>query len=152
MRYLCSGPETGLTYSLAGRTRFEKVRIDLKRMRIIRDDFTFATTDPNGKQIELGYAGDCWSMNYGPCRRGHFKINLSGTGLRIRSSVHWRNAGFPPGMEMREYRKSEDGTVVFAKCGGWCGYCKPTGDLFVQQQVCNQVFGKFVIGQSVNLV
>ena len=143
MRYLCTGLPSRKTIPEAGKTRFSKVRIDLKKMRLIRNDFTFSTSDRTGKQIEFGYAGDCWSMNYGPCRRGHFKINLSGTGLRINPTVRWQQVGSPPGVAMREFVRSKDGTVVSAKCGGRCGFCQPTADLLVEQQVCNQIPGEF---------
>ena len=107
-------------------------------MRLVTDDFTFAKSDAAGKAIPYGTAGDCYSMNKGPCRKGHFKINLAGTGLRLRPRVEWRALGFPPGIEMQDYEKSQDGTIVSAKCGGWCAFCKPIGDIQLEQTVCEE--------------
>ena len=138
-RYKCSGKPGPMNYSEAGLTKFRKVRVDLSRMAIIRDDFTFAKSDPFGKQTPFGSAGDCFSMNYeGACRRGHFKVDLTGTGLRLRPSVAWKARGFPPGIEMHEYKRSKDGTLVSAKCGGWCGKCRPSGEMLLTQTVCQQ--------------
>ena len=142
-RYKCSGPTGELDYSSAGKTKFRKLRIDLTTMRVIRDDFTFSKSDPSGKQIPYGTGGDCFSMHYGPCRRGHFKVNLSGTGLRLRAAVEWKAIGFPPGIEMQDYKKSKDGTQVTAKCGGWCAQCLPGGDMLLEQTVCD-VRGTYV--------
>ena len=61
-RNACDGPTGRLNYSAAGRTKFSKVRLDLENMRIVREDFTFSVTDPFGKQIPYGSAGDCFSM------------------------------------------------------------------------------------------
>ncbi|KAK3733136.1 hypothetical protein QZH41_012971 [Actinostola sp. cb2023] len=74
-RYQCNGPPRKMNYSAAGLTKFNKVRLEVNDMRIVRDDFTFAVSDPFGKKIPFGSAGDCFSMHYGPCRRGHFKVS-----------------------------------------------------------------------------
>ncbi|KAK3733137.1 hypothetical protein QZH41_012972 [Actinostola sp. cb2023] len=37
---------------------------------------------------------------------------------------------------MQNYEKSKDGTIVSAKCGGWCAQCRPAGDLVLAQSVC----------------
>ena len=77
-------------------------------MAIDREDFTFAKSDPIVKNIPYGSAGDCFSMHYGDaCRRGHFKVDLALTGLRLRPSVQWKAIGFPPGIEMSEVQEIE---------------------------------------------
>lgn len=116
-------------------------------MAIIGDDFTFAKSNPFGKRIPYGSAGDCFSMHFGgKCRRGHFKVDLSQTGLRLKPSVRWKAIGFPPGIEMHEYKKSKDGTMVSAKCGGWCGQCRPVGEMLLEQTVCSQEEGELIDG------
>lgn len=144
-RYKCSGKPGTLNYTEAGLTKFRKVRVDLPRMAIVRDDFTFAKSDPFGKEIAYGSAGDCFSMHYGgTCRRGHFKVDLTNTGLRLKSSTEWKAIGFPPGIEMHEYKKSKDGTLVSAQCGGWCGKCRPVGEMLLEQTVCSQDEGELL--------
>ena len=146
-RYKCSGTPGRMNYTAAGLSRFRKVRVDLSRMAIIGDDFTFAKSNPFGKRIPYGSAGDCFSMHFGgKCRRGHFKVDLSQTGLRLKPSVRWKAIGFPPGIEMHEYKKSKDGTMVSAKCGGWCGQCRPVGEMLLEQTVCSQEEGVLIDG------
>ena len=136
-----------MNYTAAGLSRFRKVRVDLSRMAIVGDDFTFAKSNPFGKRIPYGSAGDCFSMHFGgKCRRGHFKVDLSQTGLRLKPSVRWKAIGFPPGIEMHEYKKSKDGTMVSAKCGGWCGQCRPVGEMLLEQTVCSQEEGELIDG------
>lgn len=131
-----------MNYSAAGLTKFRKVRLDLARMAIVRDDFTFAESDPFGRRIAYGSAGDCYSMHYsGACRKGHFKVNLTHTGLRLKLSIHWQAIGFPPSVAMHDYKRSKDGTLVSAKCGGWCGKCRPIGEMLVEQTVCRKHTG-----------
>ena len=43
MRYRCDGVPGKRDYSKAGVTRFEKVRLDVKKMTVITDDYTFAS-------------------------------------------------------------------------------------------------------------
>ena len=136
-RFSCSGPARTELYAEQGTTNFTKVRFDIATMKIISDDFTFAQTS-EGKDIAYGTAGDCYSMNTGKCRKGEFKIHLNGTGFRVRDDVTWTLQGFPNGMQMQDYQKLYGGVVVSAKCGGWCGRCKPTrGDILVESMCTN---------------
>ena len=138
-RYRCSGRPGKVNYSGAGLTKFRKVRLDVARMAIIRNDFTFAETELYGRRIAYGSAGDCYSMNYnGSCRRGHFRVDLTHTGLRLKPSTEWELISLPPGIEMHDYKRSKDGTLASAKCGGWCGRCRPIGEMFVEQTVCRK--------------
>lgn len=102
-RYQCNGVPGSLNYSNAGMTKFDKVRLDVNKMRIIRDDFTFSVSDPFGKQIPFGTAGDCFSMHYGPCRRGHFKVSqtlmLFGCKLIMMVMMLMKNANDDDGNE-----------------------------------------------------
>lgn len=138
-RYKCSGIPGTIHHYATGLTKFRKVRLDLTRMAIIRDDFTFAESEPFGKRIAYGSAGDCYSRSYSSsCRRGHFEVDLTHTGLRLKPSIEWQSIGFPTGIEMHEYKRSKDGTFVSARCGGWCGHCRPIGEMLVEQTVCRK--------------
>ena len=145
-RYKCNGRPGKVNYSGAGLTKFRKVRLDLARMAIVRDDFTFAESELFGRRIAYGSAGDCYSMHFGgSCRRGHFKVDLTHTGLRLKPSVEWQAIGFPPGIEMHDYKRSKNGTLVSAKCGGWCGRCRPIGEMLVEQTDCRKHAGDILL-------
>jgi hypothetical protein len=74
----------GVTYSEAGSTNFTKVRLILgpDGAKIKADDFQFASKV--GKNVQLGVAGDCYSASSSNCRKGRFKIDLTGTGFRLK--------------------------------------------------------------------
>ena len=72
-------------YSEAGLTNFTKVRLDLSTMTLVPDDFHYSTTS-SGKKIKYGEAGDCFSASKEYCRKGEFKIDLTGTGFRLKAS------------------------------------------------------------------
>ena len=72
-------------YSEAGLTNFTKVRLDLSTMTLVADDFHYSTTS-SGKKIKYGEAGDCFSASKEYCRKGEFKIDLTGTGFRLKAS------------------------------------------------------------------
>lgn len=141
MRYRCDGTPGGLEYSRAGVTRFNKVRLDISKMSVIANDYTFATVQ-SGRSIEFGEAGDCFSANPGRCRKGSFKIDLSDTGLYVDSQVEWKANGFPLGIRMQDFYRSSSGHVISAKCGGWCGHCGPESDINLRQDECLREEGK----------
>ena len=99
-RFQCNGPVMPQIYQESGSTSFSKVRIDLTTLRIIDDDFQFAQSSGN-KRIPYGTAGDCYSMNQGNCRKGQFKIDLTGTLLSVRSDVTWQPQGLPKGIRIQ---------------------------------------------------
>ena len=83
-RYRCRGKPGYHDYSAAVLTKFRKLRLDLSRLAIVRDDFTFAESEPFGRRIAYRSAGDCYSQHYGgACRRGHFAVDLTHTGLHF---------------------------------------------------------------------
>ena len=75
----------GSTYIEAGSTKFSKVRLDFSTMNLIPDDFHYSNTN-SGKKIKYGEAGDCYSASKEHCRKGKFKIDLTGTGFRLKVS------------------------------------------------------------------
>ncbi|XP_078615040.1 A disintegrin and metalloproteinase with thrombospondin motifs 9-like [Branchiostoma floridae x Branchiostoma japonicum] len=126
--YRCSGPLYGF-WNEAGETRFRKVRIEFEnyKVKIIQDDFTFATTTGNN-DVPYGVAGDCYSPLNG-CGRGTLKVNLTGTDLKLAQGVQWTMWYTWPGdVTVQDMYISQDRKVASARCGGWCGHCKPEGD------------------------
>lgn len=132
----CSGAVRSTLYSDRGTTYFNKVRLDFTTMKILSNVFTFAQTQ-GGKDIPYGKAGDCYSKNSGNCRKGQFKVDLSGTRLRVRNDVNWKLSGWPKNLTMQDYQKSPDGAVVSAKCGGWCGSCSPSQGFIILEPLCS---------------
>ncbi|XP_058511803.1 A disintegrin and metalloproteinase with thrombospondin motifs 20 isoform X2 [Ochotona princeps] len=106
-------------YLAAGYTVFSKIRIDLTSMQIKTTDLLFARTI-FGKPVPLATAGDCYSA--ARCPQGQFSINLAGTGMRISSTAKWLAQGNYASVVIR---RSQDGTKVYGRCGGFCGKCAP---------------------------
>lgn len=106
-------------YLAAGHTVFSKIRIDLISMQIKTTDFLFAQT-VFGNAIPFATAGDCYSA--ARCPQGQFSINLAGTGMKIASTAKWLAQG---SYAFVIIHRSQDGTKVFGRCGGFCGKCIP---------------------------
>ncbi|XP_061825570.2 A disintegrin and metalloproteinase with thrombospondin motifs 20 [Nerophis lumbriciformis] len=113
-------------YSPAGYTLFHKVRLDLSTMRILITDFRFSHT-PVGRPVPFATAGDCYSA--AKCPQGQFSINLMGTGLRVAESTKWSSQGNYVSVKVH---RSEDGTRIYGRCGGFCGKCVPQAHLLLQ--------------------
>lgn len=75
---------------LFGTTRFERIRLDIHTLKVIDDDYTFATS--YGKDQKYGTAGDCYGTT-NVCPQGDFSINLTGTKFRIRPKTMWEVTG-----------------------------------------------------------
>ncbi|XP_078695714.1 A disintegrin and metalloproteinase with thrombospondin motifs 9-like [Branchiostoma floridae x Branchiostoma belcheri] len=129
-RLLTAEQCNGLTtrdYDYAGTTKFSKLRIkfDKSRIEVIRDDYTFARTT-DGRDIKFGHAGDCYSALQG-CAKGKFKVNLTGTKLKL-ANVEWKlNEHWPQNLQISHMTKSDDGKIASARCGGYCATCDPVG-------------------------
>ncbi|EDO27330.1 predicted protein [Nematostella vectensis] len=136
----CSGktnPSPQLTEKYWGTSRFNKIRIDPSSGLIHRDDFTFSFH--TGNPVKYGRAGDCFSAA-SKCHKGRFNIDLTGTGLRVRSDIEWEQWGSPKiPHRLLSYRKSDDGTKVFGECGGSCGGCTPKNErLYLEPARCTK--------------
>ncbi|XP_053298458.1 A disintegrin and metalloproteinase with thrombospondin motifs 9 [Pleuronectes platessa] len=107
-------------YTNAGITTFSKVRLDINKMNIITTDWKFAFTR-EGKRVPFATAGDCYSA--ARCPQGQFRINLSGTGLKVADDTSWISQG---NYAVTDVRKSQDGSRVSGMCGGYCGKCTPS--------------------------
>ncbi|XP_062858960.1 A disintegrin and metalloproteinase with thrombospondin motifs 20-like [Trichomycterus rosablanca] len=117
-------------YHAMGYTLFYRVRLDLTAMKIITTDMQFSQT-LLGRPVPFATAGDCYSA--ARCPQGQFSINLTGTGLKVAKTTKWVPNGNYVSVKVH---RSEDGTRIYGRCGGFCGKCLPnpyTG-LLVQLQ------------------
>ncbi|XP_019639592.1 PREDICTED: A disintegrin and metalloproteinase with thrombospondin motifs 9-like, partial [Branchiostoma belcheri] len=115
--FLCPGILQQPYVSRAGTTKFSKLRIKFENssVEVIRVDYTFASTcGPN--EISYAHAGDCYSEGQG-CAKGTFKVNLTGTELKLAPGVHWalqeRN---PASLTINDMFISMDRKVASARC------------------------------------
>ncbi|XP_063700230.1 A disintegrin and metalloproteinase with thrombospondin motifs 15 [Culicoides brevitarsis] len=105
-----------------GTTRFERIRIDIHTLKVIEDDFTYATS--YGKNQNFGTAGDCYGTTE-DCPQGDFSINLTGTKFRIRPKTTWEVTGHHSSIQY-VIRNQTGYQTVRARCGGNCGSCAPS--------------------------
>ncbi|KAJ7997853.1 hypothetical protein DPEC_G00216470 [Dallia pectoralis] len=117
-------------YSAAGYTLFQKIRVDIRSLRIMTTDLRFAQT-PLGHPVPFATAGDCYSAT--KCPQGQFSINLTGTGFRVAEATKWTSQGNYVSVKVH---RSEDGARIYGRCGGFCGKCipQPHNGLLVQVQ------------------
>ncbi|XP_048580125.1 uncharacterized protein LOC5504243 isoform X2 [Nematostella vectensis] len=133
----CSLIPGGNLYNQSGLTNFTKVRVILgaNAVSIKADDFQFATKI--GNSVNYGVAGDCYSSTAENCRKGRFQIDLTGTGFRIKDTVHWQHIGSPSEikntLDIDAERRS-----VYAECGGYCGECRPQGTIDLEMDTCTK--------------
>uniref|UniRef100_A0A3B4YNL9 ADAM metallopeptidase with thrombospondin type 1 motif 20 n=1 Tax=Seriola lalandi dorsalis TaxID=1841481 RepID=A0A3B4YNL9_SERLL len=106
-------------YSAAGYTLFHKVRLDLSSLRIMITDLQFSQT-LLGRPVPFATAGDCYSA--AKCPQGQFSINMIGTGLKVAETTKWTSQGNYVSVKVH---RSEDGTRIYGRCGGFCGKCIP---------------------------
>ncbi|XP_076288590.1 A disintegrin and metalloproteinase with thrombospondin motifs 9 isoform X2 [Lasioglossum baleicum] len=99
------------------RTMFRRVRIDLTRLEISENDYTFSRSEGKDR-VKYGMVGDCYNRAY--CFQGRFSINLSGTQLKLSSDVIWEST---PGTSVEINNISSQHVV--GKCEGHCGFCNP---------------------------
>ena len=100
-----------------------KVRLDPVKMHIIRNDNHFA----DSRNHDYGSATTCCPYSNGArCRHTWFRINLSGTGLRLNKQLRWVATGRT---RITENSPNERNGIYFISCKGSCGECKPSDDL-----------------------
>ncbi|XP_041369669.1 uncharacterized protein LOC121383641 [Gigantopelta aegis] len=128
----CKGTERAGLRKVAGRYAFAKVRVNIKNMELVLNDFTFATTV--GVKQRYGIAADCYT-NHNNGRRascgtkGYFIIDTSGTGMIINESTQWKTFGK---RAFASVSKSDDYYKIRLECGGLCGGCQPTTPLVLK--------------------
>ncbi|ELU06312.1 hypothetical protein CAPTEDRAFT_158288 [Capitella teleta] len=107
-------------YQKAGKTSFQKIRLNMTDLTVITNDYKFSTAQ-GGHSIPFATAGDCYSSSQ-VCPQGHFKVDLSDTGFKVSSESKWAITGH---RAVQNISISEGGEIVRGKCGGWCGLCSP---------------------------
>ncbi|XP_076378705.1 A disintegrin and metalloproteinase with thrombospondin motifs 9 isoform X1 [Megalopta genalis] len=100
------------------RTMFRRVRIDLIKLHILENDYTFSRSEGKDR-IKYGMVSDCYNRAY--CFQGRFSINLSGTQLKLSSDVTWKSS--TPGISVEINNISSQ--HINGKCEGHCGFCNP---------------------------
>ncbi|XP_071112154.1 A disintegrin and metalloproteinase with thrombospondin motifs 9-like [Haliotis cracherodii] len=115
-----------------GSVWFQKIRLDVKNMAVVRKDYTFANW--TNAAMQYGRAADCYTTHGNGLARcgtkGRFTIDLRGTGLAVVPEQTWRKYGYLS--IIQSITRNQEGTVIELKCGGYCGHCDPAGPLTLQ--------------------
>ncbi len=114
----------------------QKVRLDPEKMLIIRNDNQFArmTNQPRGfiKQHYGSARSCCFSGK--ACKYGLFRVDLSGTGLRLQSQVRWKSTSRQTWIGKSGH--SENYEIYYSFCQGSCGECRPEHELSLSIKGC----------------
>ena len=94
-------------------------------MKVVKNDYRFATTSVSGVYHEFASASDCKSYGCNAARNGVFQVDLTGTNFRFKPTIPYKYFSYPncakklfnPVMNANRQRWS-------ARCGGRCGLCK----------------------------
>ncbi|OWF51576.1 uncharacterized protein LOC110448987 [Mizuhopecten yessoensis] len=118
---------------------FHKIRIKIEDMSVQRYDLSFADTIEEApdtqKAPKFGSGGGCsWDYmwrRFEQCTApGGFVIDTSGTGLVVDPHLQWTAYGY--GNRVDTVHRSKDNSHVTAACDGWCAWCYPRGQMFLQ--------------------
>ncbi|KYO47658.1 A disintegrin and metalloproteinase with thrombospondin motifs 4 [Alligator mississippiensis] len=116
-------------YLAAGYTVFRKIRVDIISLQIKTTDLLFAQTI-YGRAVPFATGGDCYSA--ARCPQGQFSINLAGTGLKLSNTARWIAQGNYATVDIH---RSQDGTKIYGRCGGFCGKCVPNASIGLHLQI-----------------
>ena len=95
-------------------------------MRVVINDFRFATTNEAGVYSSYASAGDCKSYTCTAVRSGMFKVDLSGTSFRLPPIIPYRIGAYPScAQRIFEPTMDEARLRWSGKCGGRCTGCTP---------------------------
>ena len=101
-------------------------------MHIVTNDYKFAITDVPGVYHPFASARDCYSRNCTTAgKRGHFQIDISGTKFSLPQSIEYDFNYSHPECNRKLYNETmdENRQRLSAKCGGYCGDCKPAAHI-----------------------
>jgi len=113
----------GTARNMVGTTTFNKIRVNLANLEVIRTDKTFSTTSGRKSQ-NYGEASGCdWLQ-----KDGYFKIDLRGTPFKVSPTTGWKRVGYVP---VGSWSASAGRQVYSGHCGGHCGACVPQGKLLL---------------------
>ena len=96
-------------------------------MHIVTNDYKFAT-NVSGVYHPFASAGDCRSRECLPDKKvGNFQVDISGTKFSLPQSIQYDfNEAFPEcNRKLYNATMDENRQRLSAKCGGYCGDCKP---------------------------
>lgn len=125
----CDGELREQQWAYMGVTWFSKVRLDVEKMMLVQDDFTFSSSF--GRRVRLGWAGDCYART-ADCPKGSFVVDLTGSGVQLAGTVSWYTRG--KSVVARVFQESNR-LRIHGSCGGWCGQCR-LRKIFVQPVRC----------------
>ena len=137
-------------WSQSGMTVFSKIRLNITYdgVTINREDGQYATHDPlhdggSSSPRRYGSAGDCYSWNScEEARKGTFMIDLSpgkkggkqgGLAIDWIRTSNWGEAAWGNGNFVVDFKFTENS--VSGRCGGWCGVCEPSTDIYLIPRV-----------------
>ncbi|XP_046582985.1 A disintegrin and metalloproteinase with thrombospondin motifs 9-like [Haliotis rubra] len=111
-----------------GVTDYQKIRIHPSTMTVVTTDTTFASGNKT-TPLQYGEAEDCYSYTSGCKKIGTFHINTLGTRMRFKNDLTWdvKSDGFKP--LVQNITRQQNGAIIDVVCGGWCGGCRPKGDM-----------------------
>lgn len=102
-------------------------------------DPTNATrNNPRYKFLDFGVAGDCTSATCDTNKKGKFRMDVRGTGLRFVTPINWLFIGWPSecqGKQPVNYSVNERNQVITGHCGARCGGCR-TRNLSLEVDGC----------------
>ncbi|XP_067686035.1 A disintegrin and metalloproteinase with thrombospondin motifs 9-like [Haliotis asinina] len=135
------GPLEGNCVGRSGETFYNKIRVVIETMVIIRNDSTYAVF--TNRESDYATAADCYSIHnnnvISSCgTRGTFTINLTDTGwVKKLILMHpyfqqtWQvTVGW--GAIVESVTHNNSGSIVHIKCGGHSGTCEPVGPLLLK--------------------
>lgn len=70
------------------------------------------------------------------------QIDLTGTRLHLKDTVKWIHQGFPKSFHIQDFNRTNNNLIVSAKCGGYCGRCRPKGGFIAVEPMCLMPAGK----------
>ena len=99
-------------------------------MHIVTNDYKFAT-NVSGVYHPFASAGDCHSRNCDSLHRwGHFQVDISGTKFSLPQAIQYEFDCHPEcNRKLYNAIMDENRQRLSAKCGGFCGDCKPVAHI-----------------------
>ena len=138
--WLCTSWNHDADWDQSGFTSYNKLHLNITSdgVTINRHNSQFTTHDPlhdEGSPVakRYGSAGDCYSWNEcEKARIGEFKIDFSdndGVEIDWSRTGDWVADAWGNGNFIVDFKRTKK--TVSARCGGWCGWCDPSTDIYL---------------------
>ncbi|XP_074646455.1 uncharacterized protein LOC141902563 [Tubulanus polymorphus] len=101
--------------------KFRRVLFTIEDYTIVKDDFTYADV-VSGPDKERVLYGDARACSYSDNHMGAARIDLTGTGFRLKQGIRWRNTGYG-GKNMIGPTFSSNRQIMNVRCRAQCGGC-----------------------------